>query len=171
MARQRLRWPHPGRVPCMTASGKGGKPVRFLSGTFRGAERNGTTRLPQLGGNDPNVAEKLDGHAAQLSQVGVELAALVDGNRREHEALAMIAGEFRRLREEEQTLRRRQAESLEVAALALTRLADGQGLEAPVGVRDEGDTLRVELEKQRAELEAGHEELRQLRAANTRVTD
>jgi DNA repair exonuclease SbcCD ATPase subunit len=127
--------------------------MRFLLGMLlavRGIERVGSRRLPQLWGSGPKVAEKVDG---------------------QHEALAMIAGEFRRLREEKQALRRRQAESLEVAAGALTRLADGQALERPAGAPHETDALRTELEEQRARLEARDVELQQLRAANTRLTE
>jgi len=82
--------------------------------------------------------------------------------RLEPEALAIMAAEFRRLREHDQALHRRQAESLESAAEALRRLADGQ--QASAAARDgEG------VEPLRAELAARDEELRSLREAEVRA--
>jgi chromosome segregation ATPase len=87
------------------------------------------------------------------------LPATTGDGRLESEALAIMAGEFRRLREQEQSLHRRQAESLESVAEALARLADGRPAVA---------TDHEAVDRLRAELDAREEELRSLRHAQTR---
>ena len=92
--------------------------------------------------------------AAEREVLPAPVAAPPDG-RVEPEALAAIAGEFRHLREQEQSLLRRQAESLETVAEALSRLAGGR--EAPVATpaeHEELEALRQAHRRDAAELEA-----------------
>jgi len=88
-------------------------------------------------------------------------AAPVDG-RVESEALVIMAAEFRRLREQEQSLHRRQAESLEIVADALRRLADGR--DAPPTPVAHGEAL----DPLRAEPAAHDDEIRALRETRDR---
>jgi len=93
------------------------------------------------------------------------LPATTGDGRLESEALAIMAGEFRRLREQEQSLHRRQAESLESVAEALARLADGR----PAAGQEAVARLRAELEAHEAGREALEDELRGLRQAQSRA--
>jgi hypothetical protein len=88
--------------------------------------------------------------AAEREVLPARAAPPPDG-RAESEALAAIAGEFRHLREQEQSLLRRQAESLETVAEALSRLVEGREAPAPAPTPVPAQELQ-ELEAVRAEL-------------------
>ena len=108
------------------------------------------------------IAERLDGRGAQAGHVESELAALAAGRRREQDALVILAGEFHRAREEDHALLRRQAEALEIAAAALTKLsANG----TPASAAD--DELRA-LQQRHDHIE---DELRGLRESHTRCQE
>src|SRR4051812_12784386 len=86
-------------------------------------------------------------------------AAPPDDGRLQSEALAIVAAEFRRLREQDQSLHRRQAESLESVAEALNRFADGR--QAPLAAAPAHDPAADAL---RADLATRDDELETLRA-------
>src|SRR4051794_19168011 len=111
--------------------------------------------------------------AADHEVLPARAAAPPDDGRLQSEALAIMAAEFRRLREQDQSLHRRQAESLDSVAEALNRFADGR--QAPLAAAPAHDpapdALRAdlaarddELHTVRADLAARDDELQTLRA-------
>jgi chromosome segregation ATPase len=92
--------------------------------------------------------------AADHEVLPARAAAPPDDGRLQSEALAIMAEEFRRLREQEQSLHRRQAESLESVAEAVSRLADGRNT-PPVAAHDPAaDALRADLTARDEQLQA-----------------
>src|SRR4051794_23149891 len=116
--------------------------------------------------------------AADNEVLPARAAAPPDDGRLQSEALAIMAEEFRRLREQEQSLHRRQAESLESVAEAVSQLADGRNT-PPVAAHDPAaDALRAdltarddELQTLRADLATRDDELHTLRADLTARDD
>src|SRR3954469_8655013 len=95
--------------------------------------------------------------AADREVLPARAAAPPDDGRLQSEALAIMAEEFRRLREQDQSLHRRQAELLESVAEAVRRRGDGRGTPPVAAHPPAADALR-------ADLTARDEQLQTLRA-------